>query len=76
MESEIEEEATTSLLSKFGHKSIIVGIEIGIFLRDAMFANGILTNSEVWHSITEEKKHKRLASNGQNAVKIYNRSTC
>ena len=76
MESEIEEEATTSLLSKFGHKSIIVGIEIGIFLRDAMFANGILTKSEVWHSITEEKKPKRLASNGQNAVKIYNRSTC
>ena len=23
-------------------------------LRDAMFANGILTNSEVWHSITEK----------------------
>ena len=30
-------------------------IEIGIMLRDAMFANGIQTNSEVWHSIMEKK---------------------
>ena len=29
-------------------------IEIGKMLRNAMFAYGILTNSEVWHSITEK----------------------
>ena len=34
----------------FGHRRI----EIGLMLRDAMFANGILCNSEVWHSIKEK----------------------
>jgi hypothetical protein len=34
----------------FGHRRI----EEGIMLRDAMFVNGILTNSEAWHSITEQ----------------------
>ena len=34
----------------FGHRRI----EVGIMLRDAMFVNGILTNSEVWHSITNQ----------------------
>ena len=43
----------------FGHRRI----EVGIMLRDAMFVNGILTNSEVWHSITN-KKHRRPRSNG------------
>ena len=30
-------------------------LEIGLLLRDAMFVNGVLCNSEVWHSIS--KKH-------------------
>ena len=34
----------------FGHRRI----EVGLMLRDAMFVNGILTNSEVWHSITNK----------------------
>ena len=34
----------------FGHRRI----EIGLILRDAMFANGLLCNSEVWHSITQK----------------------
>ena len=34
----------------FGHRRI----EVGIMLRDAMFVNGVLTNSEVWHSISEQ----------------------
>ena len=29
-------------------------IEVGLMLRYAMFVNGILTNSEAWHSITEQ----------------------
>ena len=35
----------------FGHRRV----EVGLLLRDAMFVNGILCNSEVWHSIS--KKH-------------------
>ena len=36
-------------------------IEIGIMLSDAMFANGILTNSEVWHSINQGlRKHQKV----------------
>ena len=34
----------------FGHRRI----EIGLMLRDAMFSNGILCNSEVWHNILEK----------------------
>ena len=34
----------------FGHRRI----EVGIMLRDAMFVNGILINSEAWHSITKQ----------------------
>ena len=34
----------------FGHRRI----EVGIMLRHAMFVNGILTNSEAWHSITNQ----------------------
>ena len=34
----------------FGHRRI----EVGMMLRDAMFVNGILTNSEAWHSITAQ----------------------
>ena len=30
-------------------------VEVGLMLRNAMFVNGILCNSEVWHSIS--KKH-------------------
>ena len=29
-------------------------IEIGIMLRNAMFVNGVLCNSEAWHAITEK----------------------
>ena len=35
----------------FGHRRV----HVGLMLRDAMFANGILCNSEAWHNIT--KKH-------------------
>ena len=35
----------------FGHRRV----EVGLLLRDAMFVNGILCNSEAWHSI--KKKH-------------------
>ena len=28
-------------------------LEIGLLLRDAMFVNGVLCNSEVWHSISK-----------------------
>ena len=34
----------------FGHRRI----EVGLMLRDAMFVNGILTNSEAWHSISDQ----------------------
>ena len=34
----------------FGHRRI----EIGLMLRDAMFVNGILCNSEAWHSISNK----------------------
>ena len=34
----------------FGHRRI----EVGLMLRDAMFVNGILTNSEAWHNITKQ----------------------
>ena len=34
----------------FGHRRI----EVGLMLRDAMFVNGILTNSEAWHSISKK----------------------
>ena len=34
----------------FGHRRI----EVCLMLRDAMFVNGILTNSEAWHSISEK----------------------
>ena len=34
----------------FGHRRI----EVGLMLRDAMFINGILTNSEAWHSISKQ----------------------
>ena len=29
-------------------------VEVGMMLRDAMFVNGILTNSEAWHSISKK----------------------
>ena len=35
----------------FGHRRV----QVGLMLRDAMFANGILCNSEAWHDI--KKKH-------------------
>ena len=35
----------------FGHRRV----ELGLLVRDAMFVNGILCNSEVWHFIS--KKH-------------------
>jgi hypothetical protein len=35
----------------FGHRRV----QVGLMLRDAMFVNGILLNSEAWHGIT--KKH-------------------
>ena len=38
----------------FGHRRV----EVGLLLRDAMFVNGILCNSEAWHSI--KKKHRRI----------------
>ena len=34
----------------FGHRRV----EVGLMLRDAMFVNGVLCNSEAWHSITEK----------------------
>ena len=34
----------------FGHRRV----QVGLMLRDAMFANGILCNSEAWHSITNK----------------------
>ena len=34
----------------FGHRRV----EVGLMLRDAMFVNGVLTNSEAWHSITKK----------------------
>ena len=33
----------------FGHRRV----EVGRILRDAMFVNGILCNSEAWHNISE-----------------------
>ena len=35
----------------FGNKRV----EVGMMLRDAMFVIGILTNSEAWHSISDQK---------------------
>ena len=35
----------------FGHRRV----QVGLMLRDAMFANGILCNAEAWHNIS--KKH-------------------
>ena len=35
----------------FGYRRV----QVGLMLRDAMFVNGVLCNSEVWHSIS--KKH-------------------
>ena len=37
-----------------GHRRV----QVGLMLRGAMFANGILCNSEAWHNITN-KKHRR-----------------
>ena len=34
----------------FGHRRV----EVGLMLRDAMFVNGVLTNSEAWYSITKK----------------------
>ena len=34
----------------FGHRRA----QVGLMLRDAMFANGILCNSEAWHTITNK----------------------
>ena len=34
----------------FGHRRV----QVGLMLRDAMFANGILCNSEAWHNITNK----------------------
>lgn len=34
----------------FGHRRV----DFGLLLRDAMFVNGILCNSEVWHSISKK----------------------
>ena len=34
----------------FGHRRV----EVGLMLRDAMFVNGILCNSEAWHAILEK----------------------
>ena len=34
----------------FGHRRV----EVGLILRDAMFVNGILCNSEAWHAISEK----------------------
>ena len=33
-------------------------MKIGLQLRQAMFLNGVLYNSEVWHSLTKEDIHK------------------
>ena len=34
----------------FGHRRV----EVGLILRDAMFVNGILCNSEAWHGISQK----------------------
>ena len=34
----------------FGHRRV----QVGLMLRDAMFVNGILLNSEAWHGITKK----------------------
>ena len=34
----------------FGHRRV----QVGLMLRDAMFTNGILCNSEAWHNITKK----------------------
>jgi hypothetical protein len=38
----------------FGHRKV----KVGIMLRDAMFVNGILCNSEAWHAILEKHKEQ------------------
>ena len=50
----------------FGHRRV----QVGLMLRYAMFANGILCNSEAWHNITK-KTHRRTRSHGQVTPEIY-----